>query len=173
MFHFSRSLLQQKSGAPQMALADFAAAIKMEPTNRQFAAAYLAALEASRDAARIRKEQERQKKLDAFLREIQEFERKLQDRLAALERLARDAAAGKAVFPASCDVQCQVLQGAKQLREGKTWNPAGVLAKLAERALKGDALPLHAWKKEARVGLDGENIVIIKHFGSVLPMALD
>lgn len=171
MFYFARALLQQKTGTVQ-AVSDFATAVKLEPTNRRFAAAYLAALEITRDAARIRQEQERQKKLDIFLKEIQTFEQKLQERLEKLEQLARDAALGKAIFPAVCDVQCQVIQGQRFLLEGKPWNPSRVLTKLATRVFT-TGLPLHAWRKEARVGLDGENIVILKYFGSVLPMALD
>ncbi len=173
MFHFARAMLAQKSGAPAEALADFARAVQMEPTSRRFSAAYLAALAASRDAAKIRQEEERQKALEAFLRETQEFEKKLQERVGALERLARDVAAGKAVFPTPCDVQCQVLQGAKSLRDGKAWNPAPVLAKLSSRPPWAGDLPPHAWKKEARAGMNGEKIVLIKYFGSVLPMALD
>ncbi len=173
LLDYAEGLFLQKTGAADKARAALARAVKQEPTNRQFGAAYLAALAAARDPKAQAAEQQRQKALEALFQETQAFERKYRERVDALETLAAAVKAGKPVtWPAACDLQCQVLRGHVELRAGRAWNPAAVLAKLGAKALWFPALPPHAWRREVAQGA-GDKLVIIKFFPSVLPTQLD
>ncbi|PKN47502.1 MAG: hypothetical protein CVU59_02610 [Deltaproteobacteria bacterium HGW-Deltaproteobacteria-17] len=173
LLDYAEGLFLQKTGAPQKAREALQRAVKREPTNTQFGAAYLAALAAARDTKAQEAEQKRQKAIAAYFTESQDFEKKYQARLEALEKLAAGVKSGKpVVFPATCDLQCLVLKGYVELAAGRPWNPAAVLARLGAKDLWFPALPLHAWKKEIPT-LAGEKLVVIKYFQSVLPSQLD
>ncbi len=173
LLDYAEGLFLQKTGAPLKARELLARAVRQEPTNPQFGAAYLAALAAARDVKAQEEEQKRQKAIAAFFKETQEQEKKYQERLAALETLTAGVKGGKpVVFPAACDVQCQTLKGYVELMAGRPWNPAPVLSKLGSRELWFPELPLHAWKKEVQTGA-GDKLVIFKYFQSVLPLRLD
>ncbi len=173
LLDYAEGLYLQRTGAPEKARAALARATKLEPTNRQFGAAYLAALTAARDTKALEAERLRQKAIDGLITRTQAFEREYQKRIDALEGLAAAVAQGRApTWPATCDVQCQVLRGHVELVAGRPWNPAPVLAKLAAKDLWFPALPPHAWRQEADVG-GGEKLVVIKYFPSLLPTRLD
>ena len=173
LLHYAEGLYLQKTGAPLKARELLSRAVRMEPTNPQFGAAYLASLAAARDVKAQEEEQKRQKALAAFFKETQDFEKKYQERLDALEKLAAGVKGGKAVvFPGACDLQCQTLKGYVELTAGRPWSPAAVLAKLGAKTLWFPELPLHAWKKDVQT-VGGDKLVIIKYFQSVLPGQLD
>ncbi len=170
---YADGLYHQRSGQPDRALVLLERAVRMEPTNLQYGAAYLAALTASDRKAAVKAEENRQKVVRKLLQDIQEHETRYQKRLESLTLLYKEVREGRPVkFPTPCDVQCQVLRGHVELAANRPWKAAPVLARLSPKKLWFPELPVHAWRREVTVK-PGDKLVVVKFFQSVQPTLLD